>query len=169
MLPLNNNSVMVLLVHPSQYTPLGPHWRGSQHRGHICSVRPIEYSWLRAQHIKVPVIIPTELTKGQSSVARCVSIHQPHHTPAIQLEAVIVTVRYDICRFNIFSINYRFTIYRFLLRIGILFGLEIICNGSIYGIHESVRWNSKRGNQIGHCRYFLQPPGIIFHDNLTAL
>ena len=168
MLPLNNNSVMMLLVHPSQYTPLGPQWRGSRYRCHICIVRPIEYSWLRAQHIRVPVIIPTELTKGQGSVARSVSIHQPHHTPAIQLEAVIVTVPSDICRFNIFNIYYRFKIFRVLLRIGILFGLEISCNDSICGIHECVRWNSTRGNKIGHCRYFSHSPGISFQDNLSA-
>ena len=110
---------MVLLVHPSQYTPLGPHWRGSQYRGHICSVIPIEHSWLTAQRIREPVIIPTELTNGQSSVARSVSIHQPHHTPAIQLEAVIVTLRSDIRRLNVFNIDYRFKIFRVLLRIGI--------------------------------------------------
>jgi len=169
LLPLTNNNVMVLLARPSQYTPLGPQWRGSQYRGHICSVRPTVYSWLTAQHIRVPVIIPTELTNGQSSVARSASIHQPHHTPAIQLEAVIVTLHSDICHFNIFNINYRFTIFRFLLRNGILFGLEISCSDSICGIHESVRWNSTRGNKIGHCRYCSQPPGIKFYDNLPAL
>jgi hypothetical protein len=63
----------------------------------------------------MPVIISTELTKGQSSVARSLSIHQPHHTPAIRLEEAIVTVRSDICRFNIFNINYRFKIFRVLL------------------------------------------------------
>jgi len=129
---------MLLLVYPSQYTPLGPQWRGSQYRGHICSVRPTEHSWLTAQHIRVPVIIPTELTNGQSSVARSVSIHQPHHTPSIQLEAVIVTVRSDIRRLNVFNINYRFKIFRALLRIGNFFRLEIRCNDSICGIHGSV-------------------------------
>jgi len=64
------------------------------------------------------VIIPAELTNGQSSVARSVSIHQPHHTPAIQLEAVIITGRSDIRRSNVFNINYRFKIFLVLLRIG---------------------------------------------------
>jgi len=82
-------------------------------------VIPIEHSWLTAQRIREPVIIPTELTNGQSSVARSVSIHQPHHTPAIQLEAVIVTLRSDIRRLNVFNIDYRFKIFRVLLRIGI--------------------------------------------------
>jgi len=91
---------------------------------------------------------PLWTDKGTEQQARSVSIHQPRHTPAIQLETVIVTVRSHIFRLKIFNINYRFTIFRILLRIGILFGLEIICNDSTCGIHESVCWNSKRGNKV---------------------
>jgi hypothetical protein len=77
---------------------------------------PIEYSWLTAHHVGVPVIIPTELTKGQGSVAESVSIHQPHHTPAIQLEAVAITVRSDAGHFIIYITNYLFKTCHILLR-----------------------------------------------------
>lgn len=82
---------------------------------------PVQYLRLTAHDVGMPVIIATEVTNGQGSSARSVSIHRPRHVTAIQLQAVAVAFRSDVCRFIHYFINHCHKICRVLISTGILF------------------------------------------------